>query len=117
MKQDDANDLVWRIISGMPVEVFDDDSGEVWANVMFELVRPRLEGDFRGSREIGSANLVTALNMIHQKLLINNTAQSSDVSLKMFNQAMENLQEQRLVRRKPEKMRETFRVYTSNTAV
>ena len=45
MKQQDANDLVWKILSGMPVEVFDDDSGEVWGNVMFELVRPRLEGD------------------------------------------------------------------------
>ena len=42
MKQQDANDLVWKILSGMPVEVFDDDSGEVWANVMFELVRPDL---------------------------------------------------------------------------
>ena len=115
MKQQDANDLVWKILSGMPVEVFDDDSGEVWANVMFELVRPRLEGDFIGSREIGSANLVTALNLIHQKLLIQNTSFSSDVSMKMFNKAMSNLQEQRLVRRKPEKMRESFKVYTSNT--
>ena len=117
MKQQDINDLVWKIISGMPVEVFDDDSGEVWANVMFELVRPRFEGDFKGSREIGSANLVTALNMIHQKLLIQNTAHSSELSLKMFNEAMETLQEQRLVRRKPEKMREAFKVYSSNTAV
>ena len=82
MKQQDANDLVWKILSGMPVEVFDDDSGEVWANVMFELVRPRLEGDFKGSREIGSANLVTALNLIHQKLLIQSTSHSSDLSMK-----------------------------------
>jgi len=117
MKQQDINDLVWKIVSGMPVEVFDDESGEVWDNVMFELVRPRIEGDFIGSREIGSANLVTALNMIHQKLLIKNTAQSSELSLKMFNEAMETLQKQRLVRRKPEKMRESFKVYTSNTAV
>ena len=117
MKQQDATDLVWKILSGMPVEVFDDDSGEVWANVMFELVRPRLEGDFMGSREIGSANLVTALNLIHQKLLIQNTSHSSDLSMKMFNKAMSNLQEQRLVRRKPDKMRESFKVYTSNTTI
>ena len=84
MKQKDINELVKRIVSGMPVEVFDDDSGEVWANVVFELVRPRLEGDFKGSREIGSANLVTALNLIHQKLLIQNNAQSSELSLKML---------------------------------
>ena len=95
--------------------IFDDDSGEVWANVMFELVRPRLEGDFKGSREIGSANLVTALNLIHQKLLIQSTSQSSELSMKIFNEALSNLQEQRLVRRKPEKIRESFKVYSSNT--
>ena len=73
MKQKDINELVKRIVSGMPVEVFDDESGEVWANVVFELVRPRLEGDFKGSREIGSANLVTALNLIHQNYLYKTT--------------------------------------------
>ena len=117
MKQKDINELVKRIVSGMPVEVFDDDSGEVWANVVFELVRPRLEGDFKGSREIGSANLVTALNLIHQKLLIQNNAQSSELSLKMFNEAMSCLQAERFIHNKPEKMREAFQVYTSNTTV
>jgi hypothetical protein len=32
MKTKDAVDLVWRILSGMPVEVFDDDDGSVWDN-------------------------------------------------------------------------------------
>jgi len=117
MKQQDANDLVWRILSGMPVEVFDDDSGDIWYNELYELVNPRSEGDFSGSREIGSANLVTALNLIHQKLLIKNTSDSADLSMKMFNEAMFNLQEQRLIRRKPDKIRESFKVYTSNTAI
>lgn len=115
MKQQDANDLVWKILSGMPVEVFDDDSGDIWYNDSYELVNPRREGDFIGSREIGSANLVTALNLIHQKLLIKNTSDSTDLSMKIFNKAMSNLQEQRFIRRKPDKIRETFRVYTSNT--
>lgn len=115
MKQQDANDLVWRILSGMPVEVFDDDSGDVWYNELYELVSPRSEGDFVGSREIGSANLITALNLIHQKLLIKNTSDSSDLSMKIFNKAMSNLQEQRFIRRKPDKIRETFKLYTSNT--
>lgn len=116
MSQDEINDLVWKILGGMPVEVFDDDSGEVWENLMYELVRPRLEGDFAGSRAIGSANLVTALNMVHQKLLIKNTEHSSEASMKMFNDAMTVLQERKLIRRKPEKVRETFSVITSNTA-
>ena len=116
MNQNDITDLVWKIVGGMPVEVFDDDSGEVWENVMYELVRPRPEGDYAGSRAIGSANLVTALNMVHQKLLIKNTSHSSEMSMKMFNDAMSNLQERKLIRRKPEKVRETFSVITSNTA-
>ena len=115
MKQQDANDLVWKILSGMPVEVFDDDSGDIWYNDSYELVNPRREGDLIGSREIGSANLVTALNLIHQKLLIKSTSDSTDLSMKMFNEAMFNLQEQRFIRRKPAKMRESFKVYTSNT--
>jgi hypothetical protein len=35
--------------------------------------------------------------------------------MKIFNEALSNLQEQRLVRRKPEKIRESFKVYSSNT--
>src|SRR6056300_2000963 len=115
MKDSEAAELVWRILGGMPVEVFDEDDGSVWENEQWELVSPRREGDFKGSREIGSANLVTALNLIHQKLLIQSTSQSSALSMKIFNEALSNLQEQRLVRRKPEKIRESFKVYSSNT--
>ena len=110
MEQDDITALVWKIVGGMPVEVYDDDSGEVWENVLFELVRPRTEGDFKGSRAIGSANLVTALNMVHQKLLILNQQESSENSLKMFNEAMSILQERKLIRHKPEKVRQSFKL-------
>ena len=68
MQMLEASGLVWKIIQGMPIEVFDDDSGEIWENDTWELVRSRTEGDYAGSRAIGSANLVTALNMLHQKL-------------------------------------------------
>ena len=68
MQLSEASGLVWKIIQGMPIEVFDDDSGEIWENDTWELVRSRTEGDFTGSRVIGSANLVTALNILHQKL-------------------------------------------------
>ena len=70
MQLSEASGLVWKIIQGMPIEVFDDDSGEIWENDTWELVRSRTEGDFTGSRVIGSANLVTALNILHQKLII-----------------------------------------------
>ena len=45
MTDDEAVSLVWKILGGMPVEVFDEDDGSVWENTMWELVRPRPEGD------------------------------------------------------------------------
>ena len=121
MKNQEAADLVWKILAGMPVEVFDDDDGSVWENEQWELVTPRRDGDFAGSRAIGSANLVTALNLIHQKILIHrsssDTTSSSDTSMSMFNVAMQQLQDNRLVRRKPNKIRETFKIITANTNV
>jgi len=121
MTPDEAAELVFRIIGGMPVEVFDEDDGSVWENEQWELVSPRREGDFAGSRAIGSANLVTALNLIHQKILIHRSesdiTSSSDTSLSLFNVAMKQLQDQRLVRRKPAKVRETFQIITANTNV
>ena len=121
MTNQEAADLVWKILAGMPVEVFDDDDGSVWENEQWELVTPRRDGDFAGSRAIGSANLVTALNLIHQKILIHRSesdiTSSSDTSMSMFNVAMQQLQDNRLVRRKPNKIRETFKIITANTNV
>ena len=117
MNINDATELVWRIIGGMPVEVFDEESDEIWENSMWELVHSRPEGDYAGTRAIGSANLVTALNMVHQKMLIHDSqGTTSEQSMALFNDAMQQLQERKLIRRKPERVRETFRVITSNTA-
>lgn len=116
MKDSEAVDLVWKIIGGMPVEVFDEDTDEVWENGVWELVNLRPEGDFAGTRVIGSANLVSALNMLFQKMLINSPSVTSDDSMKLFNLALDQLQERKLIRRKPERVRESFKVITSNTA-
>jgi hypothetical protein len=118
MTSEEASILVWRILSGMPVEVFDDEDGSVWENEQWELVSPRREGDFAGSRAIGSANLITALNLIHQKILIHrsssDTTSSSDTSMSIFNLAMKQLQDERLIRRKPVKIRETFKIVSND---
>ena len=111
----DAKSIVWKILQGMPIEVFDDDSGEIWENDTWELVRSRTEGDFEGSRVIGSANLVTALNMIHQKLVIQQTsldqyADTGKESMSLFNEVMSDLQKRKMIRKRPEKVRETFRI-------
>lgn len=115
MTQDEANKLVWNILSGMPIEVFDEDHGDVWENDTFELVNPRNEGDFKGTRVIGSANIITALNMINQKLVIRNASNddivnTADQSYELFGTVMEQLQEKKLIRKIPTKVRSTFKV-------
>ena len=115
MQMLEASGMVWKIIQGMPIEVFDDESGEIWENDTWELVRSRTEGDYAGSRAIGSANLVTALNMLHQKLVIKHAANdhikdTSNQSLRLFSEVMDNLQERKLIRKRPEKVRETFKI-------
>jgi len=115
MQMLEASGMVWKIIQGMPIEVFDDESGEIWENDTWELVRSRTEGDYAGSRVIGSANLVTALNMLHQKLVIQHAANdhikdTSNQSLRLFSEVMNNLQERKLIRKRPEKVRETFKI-------
>ena len=63
-----AKKLIWKVLSSMPIDVFDDDEGSIWESSSYELNNPRPEGDYEGSREIGAANLVSAFNLLHQKI-------------------------------------------------
>jgi predicted transcriptional regulator len=115
MKQDDACRIVWNILKGMPIEVFDEDDGSVWENDLYELVQMRTEGDFEGTRIIGSANLVTALNILNQKLVINNVANvniqnTAEQSYKLFQEVLNELQDRKFIRKIPTKVRSTFKV-------
>jgi predicted transcriptional regulator len=115
MDQEAACKMVWNILKAMPIEVFDDEEGSIWENDTYELVRPRTEGDFEGTRIIGSANLVTALNMLNQKLVINNVANieinnTADLSFKLFAEVIEELQARKLIRKIPTKVRSTFKI-------
>lgn len=115
MKQDEACKMVWNILKGMPIEVFDEDEGSIWENDTYELVRLRTEGDFEGTRMIGSANLVTALNMLNQKLVIDNVANddinnTAEQSYKLFQEVMNELLDRKLIRKIPSKVRSTFKV-------
>lgn len=115
MKQDDACRIVWNILKGMPIEVFDEEEGSVWENDTYELVLPRTEGDFEGTRMIGSANIITALNILNQKLVINNVANddiknTADMSYELFAGVIEELQSRKLIRKIPDKLRKSFRV-------
>ena len=115
MKQDDACRIVWNILKGMPIEVFDEDENSIWENDLYELVQMRTEGDFEGTRMIGSANLVTALNILNQKLVINNVANNNisdtaERSYKLFQEVLDELQNRKFIRKIPTKVRSTFKV-------
>lgn len=115
MEQEQACRIVWNILKGMPIEVFDEEDGSVWENDTYELVLPRTEGDFEGTRIIGSANIVTALNMLNQKLVINNVANddihnTADMSYELFAQVIDELQSRKLIRKIPTKVRSTFKL-------
>jgi RIO-like serine/threonine protein kinase len=99
----------------MPIEVFDEDEGTVWENDTYELVRPRREGDYEGTRMIGSANIVAALNMLNQKLVINNVANedilnTAEISFEVFSKVIDELQTKKLIRKIPTKVRSTFKL-------
>jgi len=111
--------LVWNILKGMPIEVFDDEQKQLWENDTYELVTSRDEGDFKGSRAIGSANLVTALNIINQKIVIENLADrnvrhSAEIAQKLFAEIIEQLQKEKLIRKIPTKVRQTFKLIEGN---
>ena len=41
-----AKKLVWKVLSSMPIDVFDDDEGSIWESSSYELNDPRPEGDY-----------------------------------------------------------------------
>ena len=106
------DDMVWKILGGMPIEVFDEDDDTVWENETWELVTVRSEGDYKDSRAIGSANLITALNMVHQRLLVDGTISDDITALshEIFNNILETFTEDKLIRKRPENIRKTFQL-------
>jgi len=101
------HDLVWKVLSGIPVEVFDEETHSVWSSDLWELVTPRPSGDFVGQRTIGSANIVSAYNLFCLKLL--SSGEDHTNALSDFKDTLEYLESKKLIRRKPDKVRSTFR--------
>jgi len=116
VSHDKAKKLIYKVLSSMPIDVFDDDDGSIWESSSFELYSPRPEGDFEGSREIGAANIVSAFNLLHQKLLIAELSKEdgfsdcADECFELFTNVMDELQTTKLIRKRPESIRETFKV-------
>lgn len=101
--------IVWKVLSGIPIEVYDDVDHSVWENELWELVVPRFEGDYAGKRTIGSANIVSAYNLLHLKLIIDTLDIEALDSLAQFKACLDELSTHNLIRKRPEKLRESFR--------
>jgi hypothetical protein len=103
----ELEELVWRVLSGIPIEIFDEDTHEVWQGAVWELVVARKEGDYIGSRTIGSANLVSAYNLLHLKLI---ASSASNETIEQFKTILTTLEKRKLIRRRPDVVRQTFKV-------
>lgn len=98
-------DLVYRVVSGNPIEVFDEEKQSVWNCTLWELSAPRDFGTYKDVRKIGSANLITAYNLLTIKLY------SSELNaLDVFKQCLAELERRERIRKIPETVRKTFKV-------
>lgn len=98
--------LVWRVLSGIPIEILDEETHSVWHGHLWELATPRLEGDYVGSRIIGTANIVAAYNLLHSKML--EDARTED-SIELFKELLEQLAHEKAIRQRPDRIRQTFK--------
>lgn len=105
--QDKYTSLVWKILSGIPVEIYDEDYESVWANEVWELVEPRESGDYVGSHDIGSANITIAVNILKQALVVD---QYNIDCFEAFKEILDTLAKEHYIRKKPSMVRKTFKV-------
>lgn len=98
--------IVWKVLSGLPIEVYDDTNHSVWENELWELVLPRSEGDYSGKRTIGSANIISAYNLLHLKILAESEQQDS---YELFRSCLDELVANSLIRRSPASVRKGFK--------
>jgi hypothetical protein len=102
---DNYTNLVWRILRANPIEVYDEEQKSVWQSRLWELSVPRVSGAYSGERKIGSANMITAFNLLKLKLV-----SSVEDPHEIFKQCLIELEAQNLIRHNPETKRKTFKV-------
>ena len=88
-----ATMLVKRVITGLPIEIYDDETGEVSSVPDYELCTPRPEETAQPWG--GSANITLAFNLLYQKIIASNwkvkATDLDNVSLtKVIHEAMQD---------------------------
>lgn len=96
-----------KVLCASPIEVFDEDSNTVMSTELWELVTVRCSGPFKDSRVIGSANIVTAYNLVYLNSLCSSNEQKV---FEQFTEIIGYLVETRIIRKNPNRIRKTFKV-------
>lgn len=104
---DEYSELVYRVLSSVPIYIINDDHSIVDKNVLWELTKPRNTGTYKGSQEIGMANLVAALNLLIIKAAANHYEGNSH---ELFMDVLRDLQDKRLIRKSPTQIRKSFKL-------
>ena len=103
-----------EILEGTPLDIVNEYEDYVLETGLWELVELREEGPAKGSRRIGSANILYANSTILEYFNLHDqgltTEDKSEVSLQIFKSIIELLEQERFIRQVPETIRETFTV-------
>lgn len=97
-------DLVISVLQGQEINIEEDNVLRLSNN--WELVNARENG----SRVIGSANIMASVNLLTAKLL---AEQKSIPVVSYFNAILAYLESEHIIRKKPEKTRQGFRVISN----
>jgi len=106
---------VSTILTGNPVKILDDESHSIIENELWELVHPRTQGEYASTRVIGSANIALAFNIVRQSIILDSikytdSSNSLERCAEEFAAALYELQQQRIIRKKPQKLRSSFKL-------
>lgn len=104
---DELSTMVWKVLKGNPIDVIDEDNNSVWEHDLWELTEKRLGGEFAGTTSIGSGNIIVAMNLVRQKLIIKKV---TDDNMYIYKNILDKLAKENLIRKNPEQIRKTFKV-------
>jgi hypothetical protein len=107
MTKPTTKDIIWKTLSGAPIEIHDETSNTVVSGKIWELVVVRIKGDYIGSREIGAGNLVSAYNLANTMHIEQGL---EGLKIYQFKEILDELAAERLIRRRPELVRQKFKV-------
>jgi hypothetical protein len=107
MTKPTTKDIIWKTLSGAPIEIHDETSNTVVSGKIWELVAVRIKGDYTGSREIGAGNLISAYNLANTMHIEQGL---EGLKIYQFKEILDELSAERLIRRRPEVARQKFKV-------